>query len=147
MQPYATYTTATYTTTKIFKFMKKFFTIISVAILAISALTSCSKDEQKIENLYGIWVCTYSLDQDNEDRYENVFKDEILIISPQGKYTSTSSEWGYSGTYAVLGNKIKLINSSGEPLSVKFSVNSKSLTLSGNAYGYDFTYKFSRVTE
>ncbi len=98
-----------------------------------------------VEDLYGDWKCTYSLDKSENETYKNILRGETLSIYSSGDYTSSDSTLGTSGTYSVMGSNFIATTNYGDHYSAKFYIKDGYLTLTGNANGFDFTYEFKKT--
>ena len=115
-----------------------------MAFLLLGFVTSsCTKEKQPDPSLlYNTWKCTYSIDYNDEDSYENSIKGATLSIFPTGRYESSSRQLGRKGTYTTNGNTFHATAESGDSFDAKFEVTESTLVLSGEANGYTFKYNF-----
>ena len=121
-------------------------------LIALPITIACSsKDDDdapfNIDDAVGTWMCIQST-----DTYQGVSHDGLLVgkeitINKNGTFTSTSSDFGYSGTYTLDGNKITAKNKSGKTAVVTVAVSGNKMTWNGTASnGVNFRYVFQKET-
>ena len=71
-----------------------------------------SGDALKIQAI-GLWMCTDSKDEYGGKTYNGLMVGKEVHIMSNNTYTSTSSSFGYSGTYVLSGNTITARSSAG----------------------------------
>lgn len=134
--------------------MKKIIKMLSIllAMVALPMIFACSSDHAEeevldIQKAYGTWMCIQSTDTYHGQSHNGLLVGVQVTINKGGTYTSTSLDFGYSGTYTYTGNKITARNSSGDTFVVKVSINGDRMTWSGTAStGISFKYIFQKET-
>lgn len=132
--------------------MKKsfyYFGLFVAMFVCVVSFCACGDDDDDapsdITLAYGTWVCTSSTDSNGSDSYKDLFVGETLTINSDNTYSSSSSSFGRTGTWAVNGNTFIATSSSGKSVSATFTVSSSTLKLSGKASnGYNFNYTFTK---
>ena len=127
--------------------MKKFIIALVAVVLGLS---SCSKEAQ----LLGSWkLDTVTATVEGVERTANAEADlgmeVVLTFKENGKVeASLNGESGGEANYTVAGNTLTLNVGDGESMSFEFSVNSKTLVLSGNMGEFigDGTVSTARMT-
>lgn len=132
---------------KIFSYLLIVLPLVMIAPL----MTACSNDDKedeyiiKVEDAIGKWYCVKSTDISGGYTMENLFVGHIVTINGDGTYTSTSSSFGTSGTYAITGNKILVITNDGQRRFVlTVSIKGGSMIWKGSGEGVTFTYIFEK---
>ena len=137
--------------------MKKILMMAALMVLTLSmAMTSCSKDDENettvVDNLsqvVGTWICTASSDSWTTEKGsgsgENLLVGQTLTIKSDGTYSSSSYDFGRSGTWNVQGGNFSASSSSGRVMSGTISLDGGQMRLKGSTTdGYKFDYKFSK---
>ena len=129
--------------------MKKNFLYTTLVLLFLCSLCACgsSDDDESIDvnNAVGTWMCIKST-----DTYKGVTSDGLLVgaqisIKNNGTYTSTSTNFGTTGTYTIKGNTITAKNNRGETFIVTVSIRGDEMTWNGtSSTGVSFSYLFAR---
>ena len=102
-----------------------------LVVMTMSFVTACSSSDDgegepiDVSKAVGTWYCIKSTDSSGTYTMNNLFVGHSVTIYSNGKYTSTSSSFGTSGSYKVNGNKIIVNTNSGRAfmISVSFSGN------------------------
>ena len=122
---------------------------VVIIFACVLSICSCSNDDDNgpsgISRVYGAWICISSTDYNGSENYKNLFVGQILIINADNTYSSTSSDFGKTGTWSVSGNTFVARTSTGKSINATFTVNSSTLKLSGRASnGFNFNYTFEK---
>ncbi len=134
--------------------MKKtrFWSILMLVMLSLSLTISCgSDDDEDLQDTslqsaaVGTWMCTKSTDSYKGTSAEGLLVGKQITIKNDGTYTSTSSNFGYSGTYSINGNTITAKNTSGDTFIVTVKINNRNMYWEGTAStGVTFDYTFTK---
>lgn len=139
--------------------MKRFFLsalfFIAAFMFVTTFLTSCSSNSGDIEapvdaSIYiGSWVCTSSTDVNEKTGHSssNLLKDQSIVINSNGTYTSSSANFGYKGTYTLVGNTLTVITNTGQTIILSISYRSGIMIWEGSVNGYRIHYEFSKSGE
>ena len=124
---------------------------IMIAIILSAGMVSCSDDEDSpngsdlVNESIGTWMCISSIDSALGYTIEGLMVGKEVTIKNNGTYTSTSSTFGYSGTYNIKGNTITAKSSTGDTFIVNVTINGDKMTWNGTANnGTTFKYIFKR---
>ena len=145
--------------------MKKYLFTMATLMVTAFAMTfvSCSKNDDNppatggqggqgagtvvASQLYGTWVCTYSLDYTEHDREENHMNGQTMTFKSDNTYTTStgSQSWG-SGTWTLNGNTLVAKRGTDDlVITVVLTLAGDELTMNGQlSYGGQFVYKFTR---
>lgn len=129
--------------------MAKTIKLLSVLMfaLALPMIVACSNDESEpfdIKKAVGTWMCVKST-----DTYQGMSQDGLLVgtqikINENGTFTSTSYNFGRSGTYTYKGNQITAKSSAGTFV-VTVTIDGDKMTWRGtSSTGVSFQYVFQR---
>lgn len=137
--------------------MKKIKNLIYLCIVTLASLTlsSCGGDDDGnnggatggdlISKAIGTWMCIQSTDQQGSNSYQSLMVGKEITIYANGTYTSTSSSFGYAGTYSVSGNKITAHSNSGGTFVITVTFSGEKMSWSGTANnGVTFYYIFDK---
>ena len=132
--------------------MEKFIKLMSIIMLAVIVMpmaVSCSNDESEepfdINKAIGTWMCIQSTDTYMGQSRDGLLVGKEITVNNDGTYTSTSYDFGYSGTYTYSGNKITARNTRGESFVVTVSLSGDKMTWKGTAStGISFRYVFQK---
>jgi hypothetical protein len=130
------------------KFLKLFSTIM-LAVIVMPMAVSCSNDEVEepfdINKAIGTWMCIQSTDTYMGQSYDGLLVGKEITVNKGGTYTSTSYDFGYSGSYTYTGNKITAKNSRDETFVVTVSFSEEKMNWKGTAStGVSFHYIFQK---
>ena len=121
-----------------------------LVVMMMPLATSCGSDSDSDENTVdvskavGTWYCIRSTDKSGTYSLDNLFVGQSVTIYSNGKYTSTSSSFGTSGTYKINGNKIIVNTDSGRAFMITVSFSGNNMTWTGSGEGVTFTYVFEK---
>lgn len=135
------------------QFILSAFFFLAAMVTVVATITSCSSDPDSVESptdasvYVGTWICTSSTDVDEKTNVTttNLMKGGAISINADGTYSSTVSNFGYSGKYVLSGSKLTVTTNKGQKLSLSISYNSGIMIWEGSANGYRFHYEFSKV--
>jgi len=92
----------------------------------------------------GTWTCVYSIDVNDGELFKGLMVDKQVSIRDDGTYTSTSSDFGASGTYTVQGDVVRAKSSAGT-FTLTPWLSDQSMTWAGYASnGVRFLYIFQK---
>ena len=104
-----------------------------------------SRDSELVTKAVGTWMCTQSTDSFDGKSYDGMMVGKEVTINSNGTYTSTSSTFGYNGTYSIKGNTITAKSKGGATFVVTVSISGDKMTWNGTASnGTTFQYVFAR---
>ena len=90
----------------------KILSILAMLVVSLTVIsfTSCSSDDDgdkdvQVQEVVGTWTCTASTDKVDGKTITGYMVDESIIISEDGKFSSTASSIG-NGTWELNGNKM-----------------------------------------
>jgi len=141
--------------------MKTFVNWVSVAycftaiVLSAALFTACEKDEKEpegqkntqvtVDNAIGTWMCVSSIDSYGGERYSGLLVGVQITINADGTYTSTSSNFGRSGTYVMNASTFTAKNNAGDTFVLTADVTNDRMTWQGtSSTGVTFSYVFIR---
>ena len=135
--------------------MKKAFVYLMMALLTMPFVACGSDDDDDttvVDNLsqvVGTWVCTASTDSWTTEKGsgsgENLMVGETLTIKADGSYSSSSYDFGRTGTWAVQGGTFSASTSSGRTMSGRISLSGGTMRIQGSTNdGYKFDYRFAK---
>lgn len=120
-------------------------------VMALPMMVACSSDsdsgpsgDELIQNAIGRWMCTESIDQQGSYEISGLMVGKEVTIYKNGKFTSTSSSFGYSGTYTVNGNTITAKSSAGTFVVTVNVVGDRMIWDGTASNGVKFKYTFVR---
>ncbi len=132
--------------------MNKIYSIFLIlfAIIFCIFLISCGKDAEEdydenfdINKTIGEWYCVQSSDTYNGQTQFDLKVDETVKINGDGTYSSSLSNFGYSGTYTYEGNYITLKSKTGVTSTVLVSIVDDIMLWKGSySVGKVFSYSF-----
>lgn len=95
----------------------------------------------------GTWKCTQSTDTwQNGNSYTGLMVGKEITIKNDGTYTSTSSDFGTSGSYTISGNKIIANSISGSMFDITVTFSGDNMTWNGvTNNGITFKYVFQKI--
>ena len=129
----------------------KLWSMMMLVVMMMPFVASCGSDDDNgpsgdalKKQAIGKWMCTESRDEASGRVYTGLMVGKEVVIMSNNTYTSTSSTFGYTGTYTLSGNTITAKSSAGT-----FVVN---VTISGDKMYWDgtasngtkFKYTFQR---
>ena len=130
----------------------KFWSITLLVLMVLPTIIACgsddddngpSGDELKKQAL-GLWMCIESRDEGGGRTYNGLMVGKEVCIMSNNTYTSTSSTFGYSGTYSLSGNTITAKSNAGTFV-VNVTINGDKMIWDGTASnGTKFRYVFQR---
>jgi polyisoprenoid-binding protein YceI len=129
--------------------MAKTIKLLSVLMfaLALPMIVACSNDESEpfdIKKAVGTWVCVKSTDTYQGKLGEGLFVGVRITINENGTFTSTSYNFGQSGTYTYRGNQITAKSSAGTFV-LTVTIDGDRMTWNGKSNtGINFQYVFQR---
>ena len=137
------------------KWMKRFYKWSSwiLIVMMLPIMLACgsdgdddgSRDSELVAKAVGTWMCTQSTDSFDGKTYDGMMVGKQVTINSNGTYTSTSSTFGYSGTYSIKGNSITARSKDGATFVVTVTINGDKMTWNGTASnGTTFRYVFVR---
>ncbi len=123
-------------------------------LLVLPMTIACSsKDDESndspfnINDAIGTWMCIQSTDTYQGYSQTGLLVGAEITINNNGTYTSTSSNFGYNGTYTTNGNKITAKSVSGSTFVVTVSISGSKMIWKGTASnGVNFDYVFQKET-
>lgn len=135
----------------------KIWSIFMLVTILMPALSSCSKDSNGggggsesnlLSRAIGTWVCTQSSDVTSGGTiYTGLMVGKTITIKNNGTYTSTSSDFGYTGTFSISEDVI-IAKSNRGTFKIKATINGNVMTWDGTASnGVAFKYVFKKNTE
>lgn len=123
-----------------------------MAIMLVSVLglvvSSCKGDDDQdeiinVKDAVGTWMCVESQDTSNGQTYKGLLVGAQITINSNGTYTSTSSNFGSSGTYVINKNTITAKNNYGDTFVVTVVIKDDRMTWDGtSSTGVKFRYVF-----
>lgn len=128
----------------------KRWSILMFAVLTMSMLSACGSDDNgeegsvDVSKAIGTWFCIASTDRSGNTTMEDLFVGHKVTIKSDNTYTSTSSSFGYSGTYEISGNRIIVETGSGRRFVITASFSGNRMTWNGSGDGVIFTYTFQK---
>ena len=135
----------------------KIWSMMMLMAMALPLMVACggddgnddgSRDTELIKKAVGKWMCTESTDSYQGQTYSGLLVGKEIAIYANGTYTSTSSSFGHSGTYAVKGNTITAKNQAGDTFMVTVGINGDQMVWNGtSSTGVTFRYVFIREDE
>ena len=133
--------------------MKKMnlWSIIMLVVMALPLMMACSSDDDNgpsgdalKSQAIGLWMCTESTDEYGGKAYNGLMVGKEVHIMSNNTYTSTSSTFGYTGTYTLSGNTITAKSSAGTFV-VNVRIVGERMYWDGTASnGTKFNYTFQR---
>ena len=120
-----------------------------VVSLTVMFFTSCSSDDDgdkdvQVQEVVGTWTCTASTDKVDGKTITGYMVDESIIISENGKFSSTASSIG-NGTWELKGNKMSAKNTYGDTFSATIVVSGNKMKWNGtSSLGVSFTYTWEK---
>jgi hypothetical protein len=129
----------------------KLWSIMMLVVMMIPLVISCSKDDDNgpsgdelKKQAIGAWMCTESRDEGGGRVYNGLMVGKEVVIKANNTYTSTSSTFGYTGTYNLSGNTITAKSNTGTFV-VNVKISGNKMTWQGTASnGTTFKYTFVR---
>ena len=122
-------------------------------VMALSTMVACGSDDDDngasgadlVKEAVGTWMCTQSTDSQKGQSFDGLMVGKEVTIKADGTYTSTSSSFGYSGTYKISGNTITAKSNTGATFIVTVTINGSKMTWNGTASnGTTFSYVFQK---
>ena len=128
----------------------KFWSIVLLMAVSLPLFNSCGSDEdggpsgdELMNKAIGRWICTASTDIQGGKTMTGLMVGKEVSIKKDHTYTSTSSSFGYSGTYTISGNTITAKNHNGATFVVNVKIQGNIMTWNGTASnGVTFNYTF-----
>ena len=129
----------------------KFLSILLLVSMVLPTMVACGSDDDNgpsgddlKKQALGLWMCIESRDEISGRAYNGMMVGKEVCIMSNNTYTSTSSTFGYSGTYTLSGNNITAKSSAGTFL-VNVKINGDKMIWDGTASnGTKFRYVFQR---
>ena len=130
----------------------KFWSILLLVSMVLPTMVACGGDDDDINpngdelkrQALGLWMCVESKDEGGGKTYNGLMVGKEVCIMSNNTYTSTSSTFGYSGTYSLSGNTITARSSAGTFV-VNVTVHGDQMIWDGTANnGTKFRYVFQR---
>ncbi len=131
--------------------LRYYFAILLVCVLCVN-LTACSSSDDgndlppvtDVKQAVGTWMCIESVDNYRGQSSQGLMVGKQVTIKSDGTFTSTSSSFGYSGTYTMSGSTITAKSSAGTFL-VTVYLSGDTMKWNGTASnGVTFEYTFKR---
>ena len=129
----------------------KIWSILMLAVMMMPMLTACSSDSSDdeggsvdVSKAIGTWFCIASTDRSGKYSVDDLFVGHEVTIKSNNTYSSTSSSFGYNGTYQISGNRIIVLTDSGRRFVITVSFSGNRMTWNGSGEGVNFTYVFER---
>lgn len=129
----------------------KILSILAMLVVSLTVIsfTSCSSDDDgdkdvQVQEVVGTWTCTASTDKVDGKTITGYMVDESIIISEDGKFSSTASSIG-NGTWELNGNKMSAKNTYGDTFSATIVVSGNKMKWSGSSsQGVSFNYTWKK---
>ena len=126
-----------------------FWSTMLLALVALPMAVACSSDDDDepfdINKAVGTWMCIQSTDSYQGSSQDGLLVGAEITINNNGTYTSTSSNFGYSGTFTTDNNQITAKSSNGGSFVVTVSIKGDKMTWKGTANnGVTFKYVFQK---
>lgn len=131
----------------------KILSILAMLVVSVTAMffTSCSSDDDgdgskdiNVQEVVGTWTCTASTDKVDGKTITGYMVGESIIISEDGKFSSTASSIG-NGSWVLNGNKISAKNTYGDTFSATIVVSVNTMKWNGSSSeGVSFNYTWKK---
>ncbi|MBO4612854.1 MAG: lipocalin family protein [Bacteroidaceae bacterium] len=129
--------------------MKKilFWSMMLLMVMALPVMVACGDDEDTVDlnEIEGTWMCVKSTDSYQGQSVDGLLVGAEITIRSNGTYTSTSDNFGRSGTYTYNGETFTAKSNTGDTFIVKIKVKGNDMNWVGTASnGVSFNYSFKR---
>lgn len=128
----------------------KLWSIMMLVVMMLPMMAACGSDDDAAsgddlkKQALGAWMCIESRDEAGGRSMTGLMVGKEVVIMSNNTYTSTSSSFGYSGTYSVSGNTITARSSAGTFV-VNVTISGDKMIWNGTASnGVTFRYVFQR---
>ena len=132
----------------------KIWSMIMLAVMMMPLFVACgsdsdgedggARDNELKTQAIGLWMCIESRDTQYGQTMNGLMVGKEIFIYANNTYRSTSSSFGYTGTYTLSGNTITAKSSSGTFV-VTVKINGDQMVWEGTASnGVTFRYVFKR---
>ena len=131
----------------------KIWSILAMLVMSVTVMffTSCSSDDDgdgskdiNVQEVVGTWTCTASTDKVDGKSITGYMVGEPIIISEDGKLSSTASSIG-NGTWKLDGNKMSAKNTYGDTFSATIVVSGNKMKWNGtSSLDVSFNYTWEK---